>query len=287
MPVDSRELTKSHASSDADLQQLQKGLKLIERREFLLLWAALIVILLLTFAVVALSLPQLFSGERNGYPGSLNRALHGLVALVVLFDIYTLYQQYLLRRMRRQMATGIDLILRLQTEAKMFHELAIMDPLTGLYNRRLAEDRLAGEVSRSQRYGHPLTVLLLDLNGFKEINDQYGHAAGDTVLQAFAKRLLGAIRATDLAVRMGGDEFLLILPECREEELWEILKRLRSLRVAVKSSGPAGASLEAELPITFSAGSAGYRPEESPGAMLQRADEALYIDKRAQKMAAP
>jgi diguanylate cyclase (GGDEF)-like protein len=287
MPVASPEIASTHASSDADLVRLQTGLKAIERREVLLVWAALIVILVLTFAVVALSLPQLFSGEQNGYPENLKRALRGLVALVVLFDFYTLYQQYLLRRMRRQMASGIDLIIRLQTEAKMFHELAMVDPLTGLYNRRLAEHRLAGEVSRSQRYGHPLTVLLLDLNGFKEINDQYGHAAGDTVLQSFATRLLGAIRAADLAVRMGGDEFLAVLPECREEELQDILKRLRGLCVAVKSAGASATSKMIELPITFASGSASYHADESPQTMLQRADEALYTDKRAQKVAAP
>lgn len=286
MAVDSPQFASSHASSDVDLLRLQKGLKVIEQREVLLVWAALIMILVLTFAVVALSLPQLFSGEHNGYPENLNRALRGLVALVVLFDFYTLYQQYLLRRMRRQMATGIDLIVRLQTDARMFHELAMVDPLTGLYNRRLAEHQLAGEVSRSQRYGHPLTVLLLDLNGFKEINDQYGHAAGDAVLQAFATRLLGAIRAADLAVRMGGDEFLAVLPECREEELQEILKRLRGLCVLVKSAGTSAAAKLIELPITFASGSASYHPQESPQTMLQRADEALYADKRGQKIAA-
>src|SRR5438046_8978906 len=99
-------------------------------------------------------------------------------------------------------------------QAEEFQEKAIRDTLTGLYNRRLAEERLMVEVTRSKRYGHPLSVLALDLNDFKLINDGYGHAAGDLVLKRFADRLKQAIRVPDLAARIGGDEFLVLLPEC-------------------------------------------------------------------------
>src|SRR5207237_4051929 len=97
--------------------------------------------------------------------------------------------------------------------------LAMIDPLTGLYNRRYAEQRLSAEVARSARRGHPLTILSLDLNNFKEINDTYGHPAGDLVLQEFAAHLNKVIRGSDLAVRLGGDEFLVLLPDCTAEEL--------------------------------------------------------------------
>src|SRR5437660_11446605 len=93
------------------------------------------------------------------------------------------------------------------------------DSLTGLYNRRFAEQRLAAEVARSERRGHPLTVLTLDLNNFKEINDTYGHPAGDQVLQEFATRLNKVIRGSDLAVRLGGDEVWVVVPECTLREL--------------------------------------------------------------------
>ncbi len=95
--------------------------------------------------------------------------------------------------------------------------MAMFDPLTGLYNRRFAEPRVEAEVKRCQRKGTALTLLLLDLDGFKQINDSHGHPVGDTVLRAFAEHITRAIRGSDLAARLGGDEFMLLLPECDSE----------------------------------------------------------------------
>jgi two-component system cell cycle response regulator len=80
----------------------------------------------------------------------------------------------------------------------------MFDPLTGLYNRRFAERRLAAEISRSERKGHPLTIVLIDLNDFKQINDSYGHAVGDLVLREFAQRLSRSIRGEDVRTSMPG-----------------------------------------------------------------------------------
>ena len=148
------------------------------------------------------------------------------------------------------------------------------DSLTGLYNRRFAEQRLAAEVARSERKGHPLTILTLDLNNFKEINDTHGHPAGDLVLQEFAARLNNVIRGGDLAVRLGGDEFLVLLPECTSQQLQLVLGRLGSLQVDWHGQ---------EIPITFSAGWKQYEMGERPKEMLARADELLYTRKRADK----
>ncbi len=150
----------------------------------------------------------------------------------------------------------------------------MIDPLTGLYNRRFAEQRLATEVARSERRGHPLTVLTLDLNNFKEINDTYGHPAGDQVLQEFASRLNKVIRGSDLAVRLGGDEFLVVLPECTLEQLKLVLHRLSSFELDWQGR---------KIPVSFSAGWKDYEMGERPEEMLARADEALYTNKRATK----
>src|SRR5258708_13846727 len=107
--------------------------------------------------------------------------------------------------------------------------MARVDPLPGLYNRRVAEERLASEASRSQRYGHPLAVVSFDLDKFKEINDTYGHLAGDQVLKEFAGRLGQAIRMSDFAARMGGDEFLVLLPECSTNQVEPFLPSLRHM----------------------------------------------------------
>src|ERR1700735_1445556 len=122
-------------------------------------------------------------------------------------------------RMRNQMAAQISSLTKMETLTAEVYKLAALDQLTGLYNRRSGEQRLAEEISRAQRHGRPLTVLLMDLDGLKSVNDKHGHAAGDTVIKSFADRLQRAIRGSDLAVRLGGDEFMAILPECRSDEV--------------------------------------------------------------------
>jgi len=129
-------------------------------------------------------------------------------------------------------------------------------------------------VARSERRGHPLTVLTLDLNNFKEINDTYGHPAGDQVLQEFASRLNKVIRGSDLAVRLGGDEFLVVLPECTLEQLKLVLERLSAFELDWQGQ---------KIPVTFSAGWKDYEMGDRPEEMLARADEALYASKRATK----
>jgi two-component system cell cycle response regulator len=194
-------------------------------------------------------------------------AIFALVVLVILFNAYTVYQQVLIKRLRRQLAEK-------QHHTMLLRDLAMIDALTGLYNRRFAEQRLAAEVARSARKGHPLTVVLLDLDDFKYINDTYGHPAGDLVLQEFAAALNRAIRGGDLAVRMGGDEFLLILPECNHEQLQLVLNRI----------GPVELSWEGrKFPVKYSAGWKEYVTGDQPETMLVAADHALYANKRASK----
>ena len=162
----------------------------------------------------------------------------------------------------------------LQIRSEEYQRLAQIDPLTGLCNRRVAEERLAVEASRSQRYGHSLTVVSFDLDNFKHINDTYGHPAGDLVLKEFSTRLNSAIRFSDLASRMGGDEFLVLLPECPTSQVERLLGRLRSIEVVYEGH---------TIPICFSAGWVGYEQGESTEQFLARADRTLYAEKRAAK----
>ena len=134
------------------------------------------------------------------------------MGLVLVFSVYLIYQQIQIMRLHRQVADQIQSLAKVETLASEVYKLAALDQLTGLYNRRSGEQRLAQEISRAQRHGRPLTVLLVDVDGFKRINDNHGHAAGDTLLKGFADRLQRAIRGSDLAVRLGGDEFMAILP---------------------------------------------------------------------------
>ena len=160
-----------------------------------------------------------------------------------------------LRVFANQATTALDTAA--QYEEMQF--LAEHDPLTRLLNRRAFNERLEQEVSRSVRYGHPMALVLCDLNGFKALNDRNGHAAGDEALEVVGGVLTGVLRTADAAFRIGGDEFALILPETGEDEAtgggrprrrrrW----RRRSPR-ATRSSRPASESRSARATATIRA----------------------------------
>lgn len=257
------------ASATARDQALAREFQRMQRRDWWLWGYSIFVLLLLTSAVTVFFLPAVRRGAETIFKIRMVDIVFGLIALVVLFNVYAVSQAILIRRLRRQLAEK-------QGHSDLLRNLAMVDPLTGLNNRRFAEQRLAAEVARSERKGHPLTILTLDLNNFKEINDTYGHPAGDLVLQKFATHLNNVIRGGDLAVRLGGDEFLVLLPECTSQQLQLVLGRLGSLQVDWNGQ---------EIPITFSAGWKQYELGERPEEMLARADELLYVRKRAGKMA--
>lgn len=262
------------APNDPRLGEIQAQLKQLERRDWWLWATALVIMLLLTAAVFSLSFPELLVPQDSFLGFNLNRLVRGLAGLIVLFNAYTIYQQIQIKRLRKQFSTQLDAMGRLQLRAEEFHRLATIDPLTGLYNRRFGEQRLAAEASRSRRHGHPLSVAFFDLNDFKIVNDRYGHAAGDAVLCEFSRRLMSAVRASDFAVRMGGDEFMAILPECPAEQAKVIVERLESLVATFNGR---------TIPVAFSAGTVGYEFGETPEQFLERADRLLYANKRAGK----
>jgi len=261
-------------SAQDRLNEVQEQLRKLERRDWWLWSTAVIVMLLLTFAVFSMSFPELFKVDDPFFQSSLNRAVRGLIGLVLIFNGYTIYQQVMVKRLRRQFSTKIEEMRALQLHAEEFERLALIDPLTGLSNRRSAMDRLTAEASRSQRYGHALTVVALDLDKFKQINDTYGHLAGDLVLKEFALRLGLAIRLSDFAARMGGDEFLVLLPECSIGQVESFLARLRPMDAEYDGQ---------KIPIFFSAGWVGYERGESTEQFLERADRTLYAEKHAGK----
>ncbi len=252
---------------EPSLEEIQARLRAIERIDWWYWLYASLVMLLLTLAVVSLSLPSLLREVDPLFRFHLNQSARGLTGLVLLFNVYTIYQQILIKRLRRELAEK-------QLHAAVFRKLAMFDPLTGLHNRWYAEQRLATEVARSERRGHPLTVLLLDLDQFKQINDTCGHAAGDLVLKEFAERLRKAIRGSDLAVRHGGDEFMVVLTECQVGQLQTVLARLDPFEVDWNGT---------KIPVTFSAGWKEYQLGERPQDLFEGADRALYNNKRTGK----
>jgi len=257
---------------------IEVTLRRLENRDWWLWSGAIIVTLLLTGAVVSLTLPHVLIVDEAESQFNLSEHVRALIGLVLLFDIYTIYQQMQMTRLRRQLVHHLNANTALEVRAEELKNLAVLDPLTGLYNRRLVEERLAEEVSRSQRWYRPLTVLMIDLDNFKQINDSYGHSAGDLVLQECAAHLKKATRASDIAARLGGDEFLVLLPECSGAQVAHVLAHLGPFEVDFN---------ERRIPVAFSVGTAEYQPFESPAQFLERADQKLYEEKRSRKASSP
>jgi diguanylate cyclase (GGDEF)-like protein len=162
--------------------------------------------------------------------------------------------------------------------ARRFREarqLADLDALTGLHNRRYFHETLARECARAHRYERKLSLIVFDLDDFKEVNDRIGHLAGDTVLAEASERVRDVVRTADIACRVGGDEFAVILPESSLNDADQLYRRIQN----AISSRPLGQGGK----LFLSAGVAELRAEDDPVAFFQRADDALYRAKEAGK----
>src|SRR5450759_4752997 len=126
---------------------------------------------------------------------------------------------------------------KLLRHAKALEESATLDPLTSLWNRRVFAERLEDEMARHARYGHKVSLMMMDIDAFKDVNDQFGHVAGDRVLAAVSDLLRDSLRATDIASRYGGDEFALILPSVGKTEAFAAAEKLRTLIESTRTCG--------------------------------------------------
>lgn len=178
-------------------------------------------------------------------------ALSGIFALVA----------YFLGRLSTQ--EGIIL----QQNAELA-SLSVTDPLTGILNRLGISQRLNEQLSLAGRTQHTFSLLLLDLDHFKSVNDQYGHAMGDAILKRFTRLIKTRLRASDIFGRWGGEEFLVIVPNAHLAEAQSLAEKLRA---AIEAG-----SFEADLRLTVSIGVTEYREGEKEGSLLERVDQALY-----------
>ena len=173
----------------------------------------------------------------------------------------------------RRPAPGTDVaalvreIAALRNEVRALARLARTDPLTGLANRRGWDEQLDRELARARRSGDPVSVALLDFDNFKAFNDAHGHQAGDRLLVAAAAAWQAQLRAGDVLCRWGGDEFAVLLPDCSEREIQEIIAR-------ISQSTPSWQSC--------AAGVANWDGNETAHDLLRRADTQLLEQKRAQ-----
>jgi diguanylate cyclase (GGDEF)-like protein len=159
--------------------------------------------------------------------------------------------------------------------AKEARHLADLDSLTGLHNRRYFHETLAREIDRARRYERSLSVVIVDVDGFKGINDRIGHLAGDAVLAEIAQRLRQVVRSADIPCRVGGDELAVILPESDLEQAQQFVARVQRA-VSSRPIAPAGQ-------VYVSAGVAELQPNDDTTSLFERGDEALYAAKHIAK----
>jgi diguanylate cyclase (GGDEF)-like protein len=196
-------------------------------------------------------------GVLSAHRGRVNAFTH------VDLDLLTVVARYL---------AGAIEVARLHEQLK---ELAATDALTGLANRRCFLDRVVAEIARTRRSGRHLSIVLVDLDGFKAVNDVHGHSKGDETLMRVAETLARSVRASDLAVRFGGDEFVLMLPETTIEQAEEVLGRFQLHGIPLPDNQGGSARL------TYSWGIASFPQDgDDPEQLLHAADGRLYAMKR-------
>ncbi len=159
-------------------------------------------------------------------------------------------------------------------------DLAITDSLTGLYNQRHFHTILSQEVARSMRHDHPLSIVCIDLDNFKGVNDSLGHLEGDNLLRYVGELVSHIARSNDLGFRYGGDEFMLLLPETAEDMALSVAKRLIE-EYEHKQLPLLRAYNEGAKPVSLSIGISQFAPNESPELFVKRADLAMYQAKKS------
>ena len=167
----------------------------------------------------------------------------------------------------------------LRESEERYRQLSFTDALTGLFNSRHLHQQLSSEMERANRYQRPLSMLTLDCDNFKDINDNFGHPEGDKVLQVLAAAITRCLRTTDIGFRYGGEEFVLLLPETAAEAASVLAERLR----CVFADQEVISATEQSIRCTVSVGVAESLPGESESSLMRRADDACYEAKRRGK----
>ncbi|MFM7313369.1 MAG: diguanylate cyclase, partial [Cyanobium sp.] len=193
--------------------------------------------------------------------GSQSSSVRMLVTFLLSTGLLTIGASLQRREVQREFESG----------QQWLHQ-ASTDPLTGLANRRAFDDQLQRELQRLHRQGLPLSLAMIDIDHFKTINDQYGHASGDAVLKALAVLMRESVREIDLPARYGGEEFALLLIGVNSGEAWHCLERLRHRLELLQPQ---------RIRVTLSAGLVQAQVDDTPETLLSRADALLYDAKRA------
>ncbi len=252
-------------------EQLRKQMKSLSGRDQQLWMLGFLVLLVLAAGVIALVLPNLFDeiGTLRAEGRYLPQLFLGLIALVILFNAYLLGQRRSLNAARQELVR--QMLINQKNE-----ELTLVDPLTQTFNRRYLDRVLPKEISRTHRRDSTLTLMMIDLDSFKQINDRLGHAFGDDLLVETAQLLQRTFRSSDTIVRYGGDEFLVILPDTTEQQTQYAIERLLNEVICWNAAGH-------EPRLSLSCGAAQYRRGDDIAEALHKADQQMYAQKSRHK----
>jgi diguanylate cyclase (GGDEF)-like protein len=239
------------------------------------LWSiCALVIVVFAIGFAAFALPNLVSVSMTLRADHeyLPQLFFGLITLIILFNVYILDQKRTLNRTRAQMLSQL-------VRSSQAKEVALVDPLTGVFNRRYMDEVIPREISKALRSGTELSFVMMDVDGFKDINTKFGHFGGDQYLRDVATLLKKTFRGSDTVLRVGGDEFLVVLPETSDKQANRATERLLW---EMKWWNQAG---HAKYQISLSCGVATHREGMDAKRALELADEAMYRAKRQKKLA--
>ncbi|MBI4242756.1 MAG: GGDEF domain-containing protein, partial [Planctomycetes bacterium] len=232
-------------------------------------------------------LAELFTKHSQGHklllPIKVNNSISGLVGIVLLkreleiTEGNTIISEIYGKIFRSALHLTAIAIENAYARESLFLQ-SIMDPLTGAYNRRYLEAKLTEEIARAKRYKRHLSLVLIDLNNFKEINDKHGHNEGDLILKQIAEAIIKSIRGVDTLARYGGDEFIILMPETSNENA---KKKIQILKNKIKETPFELSNTQKALHISISAGLATLKKneEKTSDQLIKEVDKNMYKDK--------
>jgi len=246
-------------------EELQQNIQRLSERDLQLWSIGMLLILVLAAGMLAIVFPNLAWAHHllRYEPTYMPELFYGLITLVVLSNIYFFTQKLALNNVGRKLINELVLNERLES-------LSLIDPLTHLLNRRALDEIIPKEIARTNRSGSPLTFMNIDVNNFRRINSDYGQAEGDVVLREFARLMTSTFRGGDTIFRQGGDEFLVVMPDTREEDTMASLRRL--LRNVEHWNEASGKPYE----LSFSWGIASYVVGTDLDDLLRTIDRKVY-----------
>ena len=261
------------AGSDSVISKVSQQLSALEKRD----WELWLIVsgtgILIGAGFIAMAFPAAIMHEGNVHVEvEVSRELFiSLIALIILLNTYVISRRLELRRTR-------EMVISTTIQSELIRLQSFTDPLTEVYNRRMLDDMYRRYVGHAQRTGKPLTIMVIDVDRFKDINTRFGHLTGDFVLAEIASLLRGAVRGSDAVIRYGGDEFLVFLADSPADGAEIVNRRIARSVEDWNTSGHL-----ANFELTLSIGLGEWKENSSLDQILTEADQRMYTTKEARK----